>query len=254
MIGGSRLSQVAELPGMTPVLVFGFFGQLFWLFGGVSLLMFLSKTTIVRNLAPAIAGGMSHSGLTGACTAGDFGPEAASRAPITVNMPFVAHPFIFGILAVSAAAGALSMIPSLIMVAVGIALVLYGTKKLKVADGDDAKEVASMTTFAQGWTFTAVFGSMTLLSAFGMPMEYMALAVTSSLSHFGLFAATQGGMFGQAAADLLPMIFAMPFLVHPFVFYFFGKAMENNNEMPKKPVYILGLIGLMGIVLSLFFI
>ena len=254
LIGGSRLSQVAELPGMTPVLVFGFFGQLFWLFGGVSLLMLLSKTTIVRNLAPAIAGGMSHSGLTGACTAGDFGPEAASRAPITVNMPFVAHPFIFGILAVSAAAGALSMIPSLIMVGVGIALVLYGTKKLKVAGGDDAKEVASMTTFAQGWTFTAVFGSMTLLSAFGMPMEYMALAVTSSLSHFGLFAATQGGMFGQAAADLLPMIFAMPFLVHPFVFYFFGKAMENNNEMPKKPVYILALIGIVGIAVSLFFI
>jgi hypothetical protein len=254
LIGGSRLSQVAELPGMTPVLAFGFFGQLFWLFGGVSLLMLLAKTTKVRNLAPAIAGGLSHSGLTGACTAGDFGPEAAARAPITVNMPFVAHPFIFGILAVSAAAGALAMIPSLVMVAVGVALVLYATKKLKAANGDDAKEVASITTFAQGWTFTAVFGGMTLLSAFGMSMEYMALGVTSSLSHFGLFAATQGGMFGQHAADLLPMIFAMPFLVHPFVFYFFGKAMDNNNEMPKKPVFILGLIGLAGIVFTLFII
>jgi len=254
LIGGSRLTQVTELPGMTPVLAFGFFGQLFWMFGGIALLMLLSKTAKVRNLAPAIAGGLSHSGLTGACTAGDFGPEAASRAPITVNMPFVAHPFIFGILAVSAAAGALSMIPSIIMVGVGIALVFYGTKNLKVANGDDAKEVASITTFAQGWTFTAVFGGMTLLSAFGMPMDLMALGVTSSLSHFGLFAATQGGMFGQNAADLLPMIFAMPFLVHPFVFYFFGKAMDNNNEMPKKPVFILAILGLIGVLFSLFII
>jgi hypothetical protein len=59
-------------------------------------------------------------------------------------------------------------------------------------------------------------------------------------------------MFGDEASALIPFIFSMPFLVHPLVFFMFGKAMENNGEMPIKPVYILALIGVAGVAYALF--
>jgi hypothetical protein len=43
----------------------------------------------------------------------------------------------------------------------------------------------------------------------------------------------------------------MPFLIHPFVFGMFGKAMSNNGEMPKKAVAALAIIGVIGVLLSL---
>jgi hypothetical protein len=61
-------------------------------------------------------------------------------------------------------------------------------------------------------------------------------------------------MFGPEVAALLPLIFAMPFLVHPFVFFFFGKAMANDGQMPKKPIYVLALIGVLGVAFSIFLI
>ena len=80
------------------------------------------------------------------------------------------------------------------------------------------------------------------------------MAKSSAISHFGLFAATQGGMFGTEEATMIPFIFAMPFLIHPFVFYMFGKAMEREGKMPKIPVYVLAALGLLGIIFSLIFI
>jgi hypothetical protein len=53
-------------------------------------------------------------------------------------------------------------------------------------------------------------------------------------------------------ADLIAFVFAMPFLVHPLVFFLFGRAMENDGEMPRLPVYILALIGLVGVLYGLF--
>jgi hypothetical protein len=55
-----------------------------------------------------MAGGLSHAGLTGACTAGDLGDAAARRAPIMINIPFFGHIFVFSILAVSIERGALA--------------------------------------------------------------------------------------------------------------------------------------------------
>jgi len=46
----------------------------------------------------------------------------------------------------------------------------------------------------------------------------------------------------------------MPFLVHPFVFFIFGKTMENNGEMPKLPVFILAGVGIAGVIFSLILI
>lgn len=53
---------------------------------------------------------------------------------------------------------------------------------------------------------------------------------------------------------MIPFIFAMPFLVHPLVFGMFGKAMEKNGSMPEKVVFPLALIGVIGVIYSLFFI
>ncbi|ADU30234.1 hypothetical protein [Evansella cellulosilytica] len=254
MVGGSRISEAFAVEGMNSVLAYGFFGQLFWMFGGIALLMLFAKTANTRNLAPGMAGALSHSGLTGACTAGDFGNIAAKRAPIMINIPFFGHVFVFSILAVSADREALWIVPSAILVAIGIGLTIWSLRTMKKASGDDRQEINALMQFSFGWQICAVFGGLTLLSLSAMPFDYGAMAQASAISHFGLFAAIQEGMFGSEAALLIPFIFSMPFLVHPLVFFMFGRAMENNGEMPIKPVYILAIIGILGVVASLFFI
>lgn len=252
MVGGSRIGEAFSIEGMNSVLAYGFFGQLFWMFGGIALLMLFAKTANTRNLAPGMAGALSHSGLTGACTAGDFGSVAAKRAPIMINIPFFGHIFVFSILAISADRGSLWLLPSVILVAIGIGLTVYSLINMRQAGGNDRKEVNALMQFSFGWQICAVFGGLTLLSLSTMSFDYSAMAQSSAISHFGLFAAIQGEMFGTEAALLIPFIFSMPFLVHPLVFFMFGRAMENNGEMPIKPVYILALLGVIGVTISLF--
>ena len=254
MVGGSRIGDAFTIEGMNSVLAYGFFGQLFWMFGGISLIMFIAKTANTRNLAPGMAGSLSHSGLTGACTAGDFGKVAAKRAPIMINIPFFGHIFVFSILAISAERGSLWLGPTAVIVAIGVGLTALSLINLRKANGDDRKEVKALMQFSFGWQICAVFGGLALLSLSTMSFEYTAMAQTSAISHFGLFAAIQGEMFGMDAALLIPFIFSMPFLVHPLVFYMFGKAMEENGEMPVKPVYLLSLLGVVGVAFALFFI
>lgn len=79
------------------------------------------------------------------------------------------------------------------------------------------------------------------------------MANSSAISHFGLFAAIQGGMFGEQASELIAFVFAMPFLVHPLVFGIFGKTAENNGVMPTKIVYALTLAGVAGVLYSILF-
>ncbi|TVR45926.1 MAG: hypothetical protein EA425_17670 [Puniceicoccaceae bacterium] len=252
MIGGSRIADAFAITGMNAVLAYGFFGQLFWMFGGIALLMYLGKTAQVRNLAPGMAGALSHSGLTGACTAGDLGEQAARRAPIMINVPFFGHIFVFSILAVSAEREGLWLWPSLLIAVAGIGFVVAALRTLARAGGVDAVEVKGLMQFSFGWQLTAVFGGLLLLSLASMSMDYAAMATSSALSHFGLFAALQGGMFGEEAGLLIPFIFAMPFLVHPLVFFMFGRAMGSEGEMPRRPALILALIGLGGVVVALF--
>ncbi|MCK5761786.1 MAG: hypothetical protein KAH16_02675, partial [Candidatus Izimaplasma sp.] len=64
LIGGSRLLDAFVLDGMLQVMAFGFFGQLFWMFVGIALLVFIGKSNKVGILAPGMAGSLSHSGLT----------------------------------------------------------------------------------------------------------------------------------------------------------------------------------------------
>ncbi|WP_100333693.1 hypothetical protein [Bacillus alkalisoli] len=251
MVGGSRIGDAFNISGMNAVLTYGFFGQLLWMFGGITLIIFFSKTANTRNLAPGMAGALSHSGLTGACTAGDFGKTAAQRAPIMINIPFFGHVFVFSVLAISAERGSLWMAPALFIVGVGVILTVLSLRNLRLASGEDKKEVKALMQFSFGWQIIAVFGGLSLLSLSTMSIEYAAMAQTSAISHFGLFAAIQGEMFGTDAALLIPFIFSMPFLVHPLVFFMFGKAMENNGDMPKMPVYILALIGVLGVLFSI---
>lgn len=253
MVGGSRIGDAFSIEGMNAVLAYGFFGQLFWMFGGIALIMYFSRTANARNLAPGMAGALSHSGLTGACTAGDFGKIAAKRAPIMINIPFFGHIFVFSILAISADRGSLWLVPSFILVSVGILLTIFALRNLREAKGNDKKEVNALMQFSFGWQICAVFGGLTLLSLSAMEMGYGAMAQSSAISHFGLFAAIQEGMFGSEAATLIPFVFSMPFLVHPLVFFMFGKAMENDGEMPIKPVYIMALIGVIGVAGALLF-
>lgn len=253
LVGGSRISEAFALDSANAVLGYGFFGQIFWMFGGIALLMFFAKTSNVRNLAPGMAGALSHTGLTGACTAGDLGSKAANRAPMLVNIPFAMHIFVFSILALSADNGSLLKIPSLIMMAFGFYLLVIGLINVKKSH-DDRSEIKGLLQFGFGWQIIAIFGGLILLSYSSLSLEFGAMAKASAISHFGLFAAIQEGMFGMEAAGLITFTFSMTFLVHPFVFFMFGRAMENKEEMPKLPVYILAVIGLIGILASVIFL
>lgn len=252
MVGGSRMGDAFAVEGMSSVLAFSFFGQLFFMFGGIALMMWLAKTNHIRNLAPGMAGSLSHSGLTGACTAGDLGEEAQRRAPIMVNIPFFGHIFVFSILAISAENGELWLWPSVLVVVVGLAITLISMRGLRKSNGKDSKEITALMQFSFGWQVVSVFGGLLLLTLGSFPLDYAGMGITSSLSHFGLFAATQGGLFGAEAAHLIPFIFSMPFLVHPVVFFMFGKAMKNGGEMSVKTVYTITALGVAGILFSTF--
>lgn len=252
LVGGSRIAEAFGKEGMTDVMIYGFTGQVFWMFGGIALLMFLGKANHIRNLAPGMAGALSHSGLTGACTGGDLGDKAASRAPIMINIPFFGHVFVFSILAASAKRQELLFNWVLPIIIIGLLLTAWSIRTLRKANGDDAIEVKGLMQFSFGWQITAVFSSFYMLSLAGMPLENVSIAVSSALSHFGLFAAVQGEMFGKTAAELIAFIFAMPFLVHPLVFGMFGKAAENEGQMSKKVVILLTAIGIIGVVFCLF--
>ena len=251
MVGGSRIMEAFTLTGMTSVMAFGFFGQIFWMFTGLSLLILFGSANHVRNLAPGMAGALSHAGLTGACTAGDLGKDAALRAPIMINIPFFGHIFVFTILAFSAKQDVLMASWALPVVIAGIILTIYALRNLRKANGVEAAEVKGLMQFCFGFQLIAVLGSPLMLHFGGMPLSHAAMATSSSISHFGLFAALQGGMFGAQAADMIPFIFAMPFLVHPLVFGLFGKAMEKDGAMPAKVIYTLSLIGIVGVIYSL---
>lgn len=252
MVGGSRIADAFMLEGMTSVLSFGFFGQLTWMFGGLALLIMFGKANSIRNLAPGMAGSLSHSGLTGACTAGDFGLEAAVRAPIMINIPFVGHIFVFSILASSVELGGLRLEWAIPVVVVGLILTVLSLRILRKAQQTDAVEIKGLMLFSLGWQLTAVFGGFMILTLSGMPLADAVMANSSAISHFGLFAAIQGGMFGPQAAGMIAFVFAMPFLVHPLVFWIFGKTMENNDRMPARLVYTLAIVGLIGISWALF--
>lgn len=253
VIGGSRIGEAFGLTGMNPVLAYGFFGQIFWMFGGISLLLLLGRSAGVDNVGPGMAGALSHAGLTGACTAGDLGEKAALRAPIMINIPFFGHVFVFSVLAISVERGGLWILPSAAIALIGVGLTALALRNLRRAEGEDAREVSALMQFSFGWQLTAVFGGLLLLALSGMPVGNALMATSSSLSHFGLFAAIQGGMAGAEAAGLIAFVFAMPFLVHPLVFFLFGRAMEGGGQMPRKPVYGLALLGLVGVAGGLFF-
>ncbi|CAM4395769.1 hypothetical protein [Vibrio agarivorans] len=252
LVGGSHMIEAFGIPGLQSVIIYGFSGQIFWMFGGLALLIFAGNANHVRNLAPGLAGGLSHSGLTGACTAGDFGPTAASRAPIMINVPFAGHIFVFTILAASAEAGYLMVQYTLPLIAAGAACVYFSLKTLRNANGCEASEVKGLMQFSLGWQIMAVFGSFTMLSLAGMSLEHASMSASSGLSHFGLYAAVQEGMFGATAASLITFTFAMTFLVHPLVFGMFGKAAENGGVMAQKGVAILASLGAMGVLYSMF--
>lgn len=247
IIGGSRIEDALAIDGVDAVLAYGFFGQILWMFGGIGLLMWLGQTAAVRNLAPGMAGALSHAGLTGACTADDMGPVAAQRAPIMINVPFLGHVFVFSILTVSWERQVFWWGPALLVFVLGLGLTGWALRTLRRSGGQDGAEVRGLMQFSLGWQLTAMFGGLLLLAWVAMPLDASALAKASSLSHFGLFAATQGGMFGPEAAGLIAVIFSMPFLVHPFVFYLFGRAMTQGGDMPRVPVYALAACGAIGV-------
>jgi len=206
-----------------------------------------------------MAGSLSHSGLTGACTAGDIGEVAKERAPIMINIPFFGHLFVFTILAISVTRGKLLIIPGLLVVLLGVVLTYFAIKTLRFAKGVEKQEIKGLILFSIGWQLVAVFGGFSLLHFAGMDLESAAMANSSAISHFGLFAAVQGGMFDSvnpliSSPGLINFIFAMPFLIHPLVFGMFGSAMSHDGKMPRKALAVLAIAGIIGVAFTLIFL
>jgi hypothetical protein len=134
---------------------------------------------------------------------------------------------------------------------VGAVLTYVALRILKNAQQERAKQVKGLMFFSLGWQLVAVFGGFIMLDLAGVSLEYQAMGNSSAISHFGLFASIQGGMFGSEAAGLISFIFAMPFLVHPVVFGMFGNAMSHGGNMNKKAVFTLALIGVIGVLFTL---
>lgn len=168
-----------------------------------------------------------------------------------INIPFIGHIFVFSILAASAARGELILSYSLLVLLAGLILTFFALKKLRKAFGNDSREIKGLMLFSLGWQLVAVFGGLIILSVSGMGLSEAVMANSSAISHFGLFAAIQGGMFGEQASLMIAFVFAMPFLVHPLVFGIFGKTAENNGIMPKTIVYILALLGAAGVIYAM---
>lgn len=262
LVGGTRLLEAFSLDGMKQVMAFGFFGQLFWMFIGIWLLAVIGKSNKVEILAPGMAGSLSHSGLTGACTAGDLGDLAKDRAPVMINVPFLGHLFVFTILAAAASEKIGSLLkpqvlfPAIVVILIGIVLTYLALKVLRKAKNEESKEIKGLILFSLGWQLVAVFGGFLLLSLAGMNLENAAMANSAAISHFGLFAAIQGGMFEAVdstvqSSQLILFIFAMPFLIHPVVFGMFGKAMSKNGKMPIKAISVCAILGILGVIFSL---
>jgi uncharacterized membrane protein len=171
-----------------------------------------------------------------------------------INVPFLGHLFVFTILAASATRGSLLLVPSFLVVLVGAVLTYFALKALKEANNERSKQTKGLMLFSLGWQLVAVFGGFIMLDLAGASLSYQAMGNSSAISHFGLFASIQGGMFGEEAAGLISFIFAMPFLIHPVVFGIFGHAMEKNGEMPKKAVALLAIIGVVGVLATLLFL
>ena len=131
--------------------------------------------------------------------------------------------------------GQLLLIPGILVVLLGIGLTYFALTTLRKAKGSEKEEIKGLVLFSIGWQLVAVFGGFLLLDFAGMDLESAAMANSSAISHFGLFAAVQGGMFESVNASfssvaLISFIFAMPFLIHPLVFGMFGKAMSNDGK------------------------
>ena len=169
-----------------------------------------------------------------------------------INVPFFGHLFVFTVLAYSASRGSLTVLPAALVALLGIVLTALSLRTLSKAEGNEVSEINGLMLFCFGWQLTAVFGSFLLQHFGGVPIWNAAMGASSAISHFGLFAAVQGDMFGHGTAGLIPFIFAMPFLVHPVVFGMFGRAMKNDGKMPVRPVVLFVAIGLIGSAVSLF--
>ncbi len=127
------------------------------MFVGIALLVFMGRTNKVEILAPGMAGFLSHSGLTGACTAGDLGDVSKERSPIMINIPFFGHIFVFTILAASAARDELYVVPGLLVVLVGVVLTYYALKTLRASQGGEVGDSGNILALRGHAVEIAVF-------------------------------------------------------------------------------------------------
>ena len=250
VVGGSRIGEAFTLTGVDAVLAYGFFGQVLWMFGGIALLMLFGRTAGVGTWARAWPARCRTRASRAPAP-----PATSARTP-PARAHHDQHPVLRARLRVldpgrqrrggrPVGVGGADRGRGGARADGRVAARARPGRGRRRARGEGADDVLVRMAAQRRVRRTL------LLSTARMPIESAFMATSSALSHFGLFAAIQGGMAGADAAALIAFVFAMPFLVHPLVFFLFGRAMEQGGQMPRVPAFALAGIGALGVAVAL---
>ena len=239
------------------ILTYGFFGQLFWIFGGMSLLIYIGHNRHIRNIVAGLSGALSHIGLLAAATAHEMGSIARTRAPIMTIITIFSYLLVTIVDRISLGSPHRIIIASILVILFGILITARSLWILKQSEDLETDEVRAIMLFSFGWQVIAIFSGILLLQIIEIKADFGTLAYSPSLSHIGLFAIFQEGMIHNMAGNITPFVYAMPFLAHPILFWVLGHAMNNRESLStvaSRITLTLACLGLTGIIISGFLI
>lgn len=252
IVGGSLLEDSISKAGefdtsFIAALLYGFVGQLFWLFGGMSLIIWFGKNRYMRNLISGISGGLSHTGLLAASTAGEFGKMTAVRAAILSIISLFSYLFVTIIARLSMGRPIRIVVLTVLVILLGLAITAWSLKLLRRAENLESEEIRALMLFSFGWQMLALFGGVLIFQTFNIDASYGDTVQSANLSHLGLFAILQEGTTNGISGRLMPFIHAMPLLAYPILFWLFGNTINNQGKISTAAVRVISLLSVAGI-------
>lgn len=258
VIGGSWLEEGFMMieqftPTLLAVLIYGFLGQFFWLFGALALMIYVGRNREVRNLATGLSGSLAHINLLAAATANEMGAIAIKRAPIMTIITIFSYLLVTIVDRISLGSPTRIIVISAIIIFLGALITIKSLQILKQSESLESDEVRAMMLFSFGWQVIALFSGILLLHAVVIQTDYGLLTYSANLSHIGLFALFQEHWLSGEIKKTVPFIYAMPLIAQPFLFWVFGYAINRGETLTIggcRAVLALALFGLIAIAVS----
>lgn len=252
IIGGSLLedsiSSIEQFDiKLIAALIYGFVGQLFWLFGGMSLIIWVGRNRYSRNLISGISGGLSHTGLLAASVCGEYGKMTAVRAAILSIISLFSYLFVTIIARLSLGIPFRIVLLSIMVILLGIVITAWSLQVLRRGKNLESEEIRALMLFSFGWQMIALFSGILIFQTFNIDVSYGDTAQSTNLSHIGLFAILQQGNRSGISSHLLSFIHAMPLLAHPILFWLFGNTKQHQGKISPSAVRSISLLSIAGI-------